>query len=327
MEPACDSSGRVDSLMTDSSDTLEQRSSLPRRKLLRRLAIGMTLLTLVAAAAGGVWWWRNYLAVQRRLAELEKEKAAEVLVGEEASLDDHPLTPAIKLAREILDRFRKEVDGYSATMIKQERVDGQLFPRTTMFTRVLEKRPGKDGQIQPLSVYVRFDEPASQRGREVIWVEGRNEGNMIVHEGGLLGFKRLALKPTGVLAMAGSRYPITDAGIDRLLFKMLARVLRDRSQDGESELEIVREVMVGDEKCIRIVIRHPSEDENFDFSRAEVVIEPLGFRYLRYAAYGWPTEDQPEGELIEEYIYQDVMINPGLSDSDFDPDNPLYKFP
>jgi len=30
---------------------------------------------------------------------------------------------------------------------------------------------------------------------------------------------------------------------------------------------------------------------------------------------------------LEEYIYQDVKLNPGLEDSAFDPDNPEYNYP
>ena len=31
--------------------------------------------------------------------------------------------------------------------------------------------------------------------------------------------------------------------------------------------------------------------------------------------------------LIEEYIHEQIVTNPGRTDRDFDPDNQLYKYP
>nr|ADI22907.1 hypothetical protein [uncultured Rhizobium sp. HF0500_35F13] len=322
--------------MTD-LDQAQQPATSTRRKIARYLLLSLLFVLLSGASLGGIWWWRTSQAVQRTNDKnkksdkadkkaLEKDKLEPTNGGNEREIS-HPLDPAIDFARHILDKFRSRVHDYSAMMIKQERKEGQLYPRTTMFTKVREQR-GNDGQSpQPLSVYVRFDDPPAQRGREVIWVEGQNEGNLIVHEGGLLGFKRLLLEPTGVLAMAGSRYPITDAGIERLLEKMFARTLRDRDSGGQCELQFEEDATFGSCEGVRIVITHPTPDAGFDFYRAEVEIDPENFSYLRYAAYDWPTESEPEGQLIEEYIYRQVQINPGLTDSDFDPDNPLYKFP
>ena len=69
---------------------------------------------------------------------------------------------------------------------------------------------------EPFSVYMHFDEPHA--GREVIFVEGRNNNNLLVHEAGfasLIG--TLELEPTGSQAMAENRYPITKAGIQKMI--------------------------------------------------------------------------------------------------------------
>jgi hypothetical protein len=48
---------------------------------------------------------------------------------------------------------------------------------------------------------------------------------------------------------------------------------------------------------------------------------------VRYAAYHWPqTQDDKIGPVIEEYTYLDLKINVGLTDADFDPENPNYNF-
>ena len=294
----------------------------------RRLPIGWLLLALVAGGVlfAGVSWWKTRQAVQRRLAELEKDREAEQRMLQPADGSDHPVDPVLSFARESLARFQQEVVDYTATMIKRERIEGELLPTTTMFTRIRNPLQREGGASIPLSIYIRFDDPAGQKGREVIWVEGENSGNIIVHEGGLLGFKRLSLKPTGVLAMVGNRYPITEMGIERLLQKMIVRVHQDR-QYKNCEVQLEPDVALGMSRGVRVVITHPKRSANHDFFRAEVELDTRLFSYFRYAAYDWPPEAEQEAPLLEEYIYQDVKLNPGLEDRAFDPDNPEYNYP
>ena len=294
----------------------------------RRLPIGWLLLVLVAGGVlfAGVSWWKTRQAVQRRLAELEKDREAEQRMLQPADGSGHPVDPVLSFARESLARFQQEVVDYTATMIKRERIEGELLPTTTMFTRIRNPLQREGDASIPLSIYIRFDDPAGQKGREVIWVEGENSGNIIAHEGGLLGFKRLSLKPTGVLAMVGNRYPITEMGIERLLQKMIVRVHQDR-QYKNCEVQLEPDVALGMSRGVRVVITHPKRSANHDFFRAEVELDTRLFSYFRYAAYDWPPEAEQEAPLLEEYIYQDVKLNPGLEDRAFDPDNPEYNYP
>ena len=50
---------------------------------------------------------------------------------------------------------------------------------------------------------------------------------------------------------------------------------------------------------------------------------------LRNDAYTWPPQPGAKpglDELIEEYTYLKLELNVGLTDTDFDPANPEYKF-
>ena len=42
--------------------------------------------------------------------------------------------------------------------------------------------------------------------------------------------------------------------------------------------------------------------------------------------YSWPREKGGPPRLIEEYTFLNLEVNPGLSDSDFDRNNPAYDF-
>jgi hypothetical protein len=50
---------------------------------------------------------------------------------------------------------------------------------------------------------------------------------------------------------------------------------------------------------------------------------------VRYAAYGWPKKGAAidhDKDVIEEYTYQNINFNVGLTDADFDVKHKDYKF-
>ena len=79
-------------------------------------------------------------------------------------------------------------------------------------------------------------------------------------------------------------------------------------------------------QLIQVRRSRPSQTEG-DFSLAEVVIDPERQLILRYRSFGWPQEPDGEAPLLESYTYHDIQTNVGLSESDFDPNNPEYSFP
>ena len=191
----------------------------------------------------------------------------------------------------------------------------------------VRNRKVENGVIKtPFSVYLTYLKPADLKGREVIYVENQNKGHVVAHEGGLKGrfIPTVELDPKGMMAMRGQRYPITDVGIENLCVKLIEKGERDR-QYGECSVD-QRPVKLGDRPGTLITVVHPIERPHFDFHRAEIFIdEELGVP-VRYAAYLWPKSPGGEGELIEEYTYQNVRINIGLKDIDFDRRNPKYNF-
>lgn len=47
---------------------------------------------------------------------------------------------------------------------------------------------------------------------------------------------------------------------------------------------------------------------------------------MRFAAYDWPSTENGDPNLIEEYTYRDLKFNVELTDDDFDRKNPEYRF-
>ncbi len=259
-------------------------------------------------------------------------ESSETNINNHGDPSKHPLDPVLEIARRSLEKIRTEVVDYRARMVKRERVNGRLGDESEMSIKVMkpkvvESANGADGASKQsvLHVYLRFENPSSVKGREVIWIEGRNDNKMIAHETGLLNLLRTELAPDGTLAMMGNKYPITEIGLENLVRKLIEKGERDR-QIGDCQVLMESGHRVGDRECQLIQVTHPEKKDGYDFHVAQIFMDVERTIPLRYAAYLWPS-DGGEPPLEEEYTYLDLELNVGLTDEDFNPDNPNYKFP
>jgi hypothetical protein len=245
---------------------------------------------------------------------------------ERGSAGSHPLDEAIRIAENALRQIRDEIDDYKCVMVKRERVNGRLGEHEFMFARI-RNRKLVDGKIKvPFAVYLYFTKPESLKGRECAYVEGANDGKLAVKEPGIAGklLPIIWLAPDSVLAMRGNLYPITDAGIENLIVKLLEKGTRDRKRD-ECEVQFRENAKVNDRRCQLMEVIHPNRRAYFDFNLAHIYIDNETGLPIRYAAYTWPKgrdqnpEPRPSDDtLIEEYTYLDLKLNPGLTDRDFE---------
>lgn len=238
----------------------------------------------------------------------------------------HPLDPALDMARDGLKKMQANVSDYTATLVKRERINGELGDYQYIQIKLRHQRMQDGRVVTPFSVYLRFLAPDSVAGREVIWVEGANDGKLIAHEAGIKGFLRVKVDPTGFIAMAGNRYPIKQIGMLNLIEQLIVKGERDR-HSGDCEVQFFQNAKVDGRVCTAIEVTHPKQQPQFDFYRAQIFIDKQLNVPIRYSAWTWPTNKSEPPVLEEEYTYRDVKLNVGLTDQDFDPDNKAYKFP
>jgi hypothetical protein len=239
----------------------------------------------------------------------------------QGDLQAHPLVPAMQMAYEGLNHIRNDIKDYSATMIKHERVQGKLNDPEYMFIKV---------RHEPFSVYMYFLGPDRLKGQEVLFVEGKNNGNLLGHG---VGIKKIAgtvpLLPTGAMAMAGQRYPITEIGIS-MLTKRLVEVGEQDMKYGECDVKFFRgaKINVGNVKrsVTGIEVVHPVPRKNFRFHIARIFVDDELKIPVRYESYDWPEKPGGPPQLLEEYTYTDIKLNNGFTDTDFDENNPNYHF-
>ncbi len=233
----------------------------------------------------------------------------------------------LQIAEDSLLHIRQTLNDYTATLVKQETFAGVLSePNQLTIKMQCPHRGGKLDDSEPTRVYLRFNRPADVAGREVIWAEDLHDGKLVVHEAGLLGLLTVRLDPAGLIAMRGQRYPIYVIGMTKLVQKLIERGEVDRRNPGVS-VTITTGIKLDDSACELIVVKHqqPSGAED-DFSRAEICFDSVRRLPLRYTAYGW-NADGGDAPLIESYSYTNIQTNVGLTEADFDPQNPSYQFP
>jgi hypothetical protein len=208
------------------------------------------------------------------------------------------------------DKAYSQVHDYTATMFSRERVKDVLLEQE----RILLKFQ------RMFKVYMRWMEGPG-KGREGLYVTGAHDGKFLIYEPN--GFKRLftaALEPTDARVMDKSRHPVTDVGIGRLL-EIVGDNARRASRNG-----VLRVVDFGTGDLAGRRVRHvegilPRDPRAGYYAyRVELFFDEERRLPIRVVVYDWSDQ------LVEDYTYADLRLNPGLTTLDFDPGNKEYGF-
>ena len=230
-------------------------------------------------------------------------------------VEEEPVARAIRTIKECQSRYAS-IHDYSCTFYKRERINGRLTPLYVMAMKA---------RTAPRSIYFKFESP--YKGREAIYVEGRNEGKILAHDVGFTRFLAgtMELEPTSARAMEDNRHPITDAGIGNLIDTICRRWQSELSTE-ESLIVFDPDMTIGPRRCVMIESIHPHRQPSFQFHKVRLFIDSEHRLPIRFEGYDWPGEQGGPAELVEEYSYIDLRLNVGLDDSDFDPANRHYAF-
>jgi len=206
-------------------------------------------------------------------------------------------------------RHAERINDYTAIFHKQEVVKGKMLPQENIFLKFQK----------PFSVYMRWLEGPFE-GQEVLYVRDKYKGKLIGHKGGFFGFVTLSLDPKGRRAMKGNRYPITEAG----LAKVITRVLKDLEKgeaEGILQLSHKQSVEVFGRMSRMIIIRLPDDPERgFSAARINLWIDLENGLPIKAEFFDWDLKK------VGSYGYKNLMLNVGLTANDFDRNNSSYRF-
>jgi hypothetical protein len=220
---------------------------------------------------------------------------------------ENPLDYPLRLITESRKRYQ-QVRDYTCTMIKQERVNGQLQPENVMTLSV---------RTQPFSVNILWHAPKQFVKQEVCYVAGRNQGKMRAHSAGILGAVGfVTVDVNDPRATQYSRHNITEAGIGNLI-EQHARYWEKERQINKTQVRL-GEYEYNKRRCIRIETIHTARDASFYSYRGVLYLDKETLMPVRSESYDWPRQGgTPGGELLEVFSYVDMRFNVGLDDRMF----------
>ena len=226
---------------------------------------------------------------------------------------EHPLLPALKLVEESLRVLDPVVD-YQATLIRQELVGRQM----------LSARMELKYRESPQSVYLKFIEPNA--GREVLYRPDRYDGKMLVRDVGLASLVgTVQLDPKNKLALEQSRHSITAIGLRKML-TLLQEQWQAQTKFKDVTVNFYPNAKIGNLACKVIEVSHAQPQTGVLHQQTRLYLDPSSSLPVRIQKYAFPARRGGKPELVEDYFYQKLRTNPGLTDIDFDTRNPMYKF-
>lgn len=217
----------------------------------------------------------------------------------------------------------EKITDYTATFIKQERLDGEDIQ--DIQTVELKMRH------QPFSVYMKWLE-GGDVGRQVLFVDGQYDNLLQVKLGGKKQIlPSLKLDPNGSLAMKEARHPVTELGLLQLAELILKYRKRDLDLKSGVRWELIPDQKFMDRHCDCFVSEYDSSDVEPVYRKTITFIDKELCLPICVKTFKWPEADAPadsaaldEATMIEYYGYTDVKFDSRLGDSDFDKSN--YKF-
>jgi hypothetical protein len=261
---------------------------------------GCVLLLLVTAGTG-----------MTRAAELATPQ--QIAARVESAPPEHPLTPALKMGDEALQKAAQLKD-YEGLFIKKEYV-GNTFVEQKMVIRF---------RRDPMSVYLKFVEPSP--GRKVMYVKGQNNGQIQVKETGLASLVgAINVDPHGSLAMSESRYPITMIGLENMTRRLLGEWL-DATDRNDITVKFYPNAKIGNVDCEVIESTHTDAIKSKGIYRARLYIDKQSGLPIRIQEYAFPRQAGGEPPLLADYCYLNLRPNIGLTARHFDPGSPQSEF-
>jgi hypothetical protein len=309
--------------------------------LISAMALGILWLTFHAKPAGAGHEFSAKTAPQLQTSLPAPESAADSagsrglssLPPEEINRRMHTVIHSSKLALQLhvalLEVGKHRIErfpDYSATFIKQERVDGSDVQEVQSIQLKIRHKP--------FSIYMKWLE-GGDVGRELLYVDGQYDERMQVRLGGIKArLPLLKLDPTERLAMAESRHPVTEMGLAELAAQILKYRKRDLALKAGVRWEMLPEQKFLDRACDCWVVEYESREIEPVYRKSITYIDhelslPVCVRNFGWQEPGTETGDAAsldESTLIEYYGYTDIKFEGRLTEADFDKGNADYKF-
>ena len=244
-----------------------------------------------------------------------------------ASAEDPEVLRGIWALKIVSSMLRKGIDsfqnvpGYTATFFKQERMHGILGDEQSIELKM---------KHEPFSVYMKWT-AGDARGQQLIYVEGLNDGNLLVQPGGIRGRLTgvLSLEPDGTMAMSQARHPVTQAGLVELARTILQYQDADLERGDGFLCELHDNQKFADRDCYLFTCVYENASVNADYRKSLIFIDKELSMPVCVKNYTWAKDANPdtidEETLAEFYAYSEIQLQKQLIAAEFDASNPDYR--
>lgn len=197
-------------------------------------------------------------------------------------------------------RTARSIDDYTCTFSKQERVGDELLPAQTASMTVRHR---------PFGVHLKFAGPEKIAGREVVYVGGPEMRVKECGWKGAVGFVKVPIDDPRV--KRENRHTIAEAGLYSLTEKIARHYVQNRPAVRTAAYQ------VGERVCTRVEMIDPNPKADYG-ARCVVYFDQQTHLPVRFEAYGRPTPEAPQGDLLELYMFHDLRFNVGITDAAFE---------
>jgi len=225
---------------------------------------------------------------------------------------DPDAPPAIQASIERMRRSALQLHNATYTLHRQEWHGGQAYPAQIMAIKLR----------CPEDLYMRWTGEAYE-GREALYRPDWNQGRLRISEGTFI--PTIDLDPQGVVAMHGSRHPAWEASVLRTCLRILAGAdtLSADPDLNASYVDLGTVAVKGQPSHCYQADLPVDQDPGQYAHRVLVCMSNDHGLPTRFAAW----ERTGAGlRQIEDYVFAGLVVNPGLTDADFDPDHADYGF-
>lgn len=216
------------------------------------------------------------------------------------------------------------VPAYTATFVKEERIEGEMQEETTMHLKL---------KHEPHSVYFKI-EKGGEVGREILFPLSGEDPRLIVKLAKFGGrLPPLKLEPESPLAMKESRYNIRMAGI-RELAKLALEIRRhDLSLGNKVQAEARDDAQYDGRPCFAFTTTYANSKAHKDYRKCVIYIDKQLMIPTYARNFTWPESVSgadpsrlDETTLVEYYAFKNIKLDAQLGPMAFSAENKDYNF-
>ncbi len=258
----------------------------------------MLPILIVAGSAAGITWW-NWPAPPVIEQPYEPPQLVE---SPETRLEKLLQSEPLVFLDQCFEKCTKEVRSYTCTFRKRERVQGKLRDPERIEIHFRQ---------EPFSVHMHWLEGGGA-ARTVLYVDGANDGKLLARPK-FPSFMTVSREIDGPDAKQTSRFPISRFGMHKGLEGTLASMHR-AAERGALHLKYegtYKVAELGDRECYKLVRTPYDPLEEDDLNELTLYIDKE-----HWLQVGSILRDV-RGELISEYWFRDVRVNPDMEEKQF----------